>query len=1516
MATRPSLRWLDRVLRGLVLVATFVVATVAGFALHLDTRPAHKLATRGASFALSLVHTGRLELGSIDRLSTYDLRLTKAAFFDVHGHHVLTVTGLRVGFDLVSLVRAILSKDEVLALTIRNVHADEVDAEIVAEGSTGELSIVGVFTPPASSAPSSEPSSGRSLRLSLPSIEIGKGTAHAALRGAPPLDADLRQVKAQLLVSSAGVAVDVRHVDATLRGLGTDAHGAGTVTVRVPGAIGGTFRGRLDGFELDANGQFEDGRLDLAAKVPSASPAAVKRFVPEWPITLPVSADVTASGVLPELATHAKFTVGLAAVKVDGSVVLDTDPHATLAFTGEQLDARSFFAGAPHTEVGVRGDLEIASKSGDLSARIRAHSDSCAINGYPVPAIDAETTLGHGALSGSAEIHEPGMPAHAKFRAGPGGVVDVEVQAKAVDLRRVRSTAKRDVKGRGAALLRAHIENGNVTASIQANMGSVEVASVQIADARIAGELRGPVAAPEKLEGTAHLAVRSLKQGGFALENLMFDARGNLGQATVVAKVRPNDGPEITLAGILAPLGRPLLRDTTISLKRAPVLIEGNIVAFDPATESLHIRDIRVIGAGGRLTASARVQPNLVEIEAHGDGVDLDALARALALSRVMSGGRASVSLQLTAGRDAAKGRLDLHADQLMIGTIGPASVEIAADLDGGRLIGRASGSARALGTAAASWNVTLPGSWLDVASLRNATGTAELQCNDADLALFDKLLPRDDPVAKTEGRGYAKVEITRASSKAMLPDVKLTALTRGLALVLRGSGEGQGTRIAGVDFDANGTLDGASGQTSAHAVLRDAKGGLASVTGNVKVDVPHLVDDPDLALAELVQAPVDIRASAPPRRIADLPGIELDSGVEGEVGWELLLQGTLARPALRATFDGRGIVAAGSSLPADIHADAQYDWASTVLRGRGEVKLGSAPVATVTLDAKVPGSKPADFEGSARLDVKGFPLDVLGVLAKNDVAGRAFGSATVSKVQGKNVISADLRIADAVVANTPLGEAKLKVATDDAIVNASATLTGGRGSFNAEGKAGLAWVGLVPSVSSDVPVRGRIVAKEFSLVSAPGARGSSRMGGRINANFRVALDPVIDEQRRVDWVGRVDGSAVVQDGLAYIDLLGVDVHGINLSIRADSKEKGTHISFTDIKGRLRSTADNLGGSADLDFEGLHLVRGKAAIYSRNMPIFLHGAPQGHVTTDATLRLSRQPEQMLLEVDVPTLNVKLPEISSHKVIDVADNPEIVILQREVPSASIGTAFPWKIPIHLGNAVSIQRSDIEVKISGTPVVDLGSESRLTGSITLTPGGRIPVVGQVFSISQGLITFDADAPDDPAVDVTAQWRTANQTFVFVRVTGRLKKVQIALRSDPPLPEREVFALLFGGTAPDSRATTMEGTTGGAAAKTAALQGPVSQLNRLFGQSPVELRVGSTSESKPSYTAAVRVRENLWFEASTFKHSDTSGGTNTDQNVVAGTVDYRFHRSWSLRTQAGSLGGALDLLWQHRY
>jgi autotransporter translocation and assembly factor TamB len=191
----------------------------------------------------------------------------------------------------------------------------------------------------------------------------------------------------------------------------------------------------------------------------------------------------------------------------------------------------------------------------------------------------------------------------------------------------------------------------------------------------------------------------------------------------------------------------------------------------------------------------------------------------------------------------------------------------------------------------------------------------------------------------------------------------------------------------------------------------------------------------------------------------------------------------------------------------------------------------------------------------------------------------------------------------------------------------------------------------------------------------------------------------------------------------------------------------------------------------------------------------------------------------------------------------------------------------------------------------------------------------VLGQVFVIERGVVTFDTGGPENPTVNVTAVWRAPNDTLVYVEVTGTLREAEVALRSDPPLPESEVFALLFGG------GTTRQGTVqgsgrGGSAAGTAALQGPVQQLNRLFGQSPVELRVGSTSEARPRYTAAVRIRENLWFEASTYQQSQYASGAARDKSVISGTIDYRFTRKWSLRTEAGTVGGALDLLWQHRY
>jgi hypothetical protein len=127
------------------------------------------------------------------------------------------------------------------------------------------------------------------------------------------------------------------------------------------------------------------------------------------------------------------------------------------------------------------------------------------------------------------------------------------------------------------------------------------------------------------------------------------------------------------------------------------------------------------------------------------------------------------------------------------------------------------------------------------------------------------------------------------------------------------------------------------------------------------------------------------------------------------------------------------------------------------------------------------------------------------------------------------------------------------------------------------------------------------------------------------------------------------------------------------------------------------------------------------------------------------------------------------------------------------------------------------------------------------------------------------------------------------------------------------------LLGGPAPSSGGTDEEGAGGGAtAAGSAAVGGAVPIVNELLADSPlgrVEFRT-ATYEGQASYTAAVRVFENVWFET-TYRARETDENTpNAETPDVSGTVDWRFRRNWSLRTEVGTLGTGMDLLWQYRY
>ncbi|HMR81379.1 MAG TPA: hypothetical protein PKD61_39985, partial [Polyangiaceae bacterium] len=96
-------------------------------------------------------------------------------------------------------------------------------------------------------------------------------------------------------------------------------------------------------------------------------------------------------------------------------------------------------------------------------------------------------------------------------------------------------------------------------------------------------------------------------------------------------------------------------------------------------------------------------------------------------------------------------------------------------------------------------------------------------------------------------------------------------------------------------------------------------------------------------------------------------------------------------------------------------------------------------------------------------------------------------------------------------------------------------------------------------------------------------------------------------------------------------------------------------------------------------------------------------------------------------------------------------------------------------------------------------------------------------------------------------------------------------------------------------------------------------VGAINAIFGDAllgKVEVRT-ATHEDKAAHTVAVQVARDIWFEGTYRQSTQTvQSSTGADKVDVSGTVDWRFRKNWSLRTEIGTLGTGLDLLWQYRY
>jgi autotransporter translocation and assembly factor TamB len=280
--------------------------------------------------------------------------------------------------------------------------------------------------------------------------------------------------------------------------------------------------------------------------------------------------------------------------------------------------------------------------------------------------------------------------------------------------------------------------------------------------------------------------------------------------------------------------------------------------------------------------------------------------------------------------------------------------------------------------------------------------------------------------------------------------------------------------------------------------------------------------------------------------------------------------------------------------------------------------------------------------------------------------------------------------------------------------------------------------------------------------------------------------------------------------------------------------------------------------------------------------------------------------------------VNLPASSTRSLISLDANPDLNVLQvTERAEPRPRDALLWKIVFELGDSVRVQRADLDVPLTGRPRLEYQHEVRPSGSIEALPGGHLTLFDQTFTIDRALVQFIPEQPDNPRVDLTASWRAPDGTTIYVDITGSANDATVLTRDDRGLQDVERFYLITGTPGGTGRSVTTTGTAEGGPADEAALgQTFALGINELLRESlgNVAVSVGTSSDDRASYSASVRLSDKLSFQGNFQPASDTNLEEST--NDLTGTLDYRFSRNWSLRTELGTSGGAFDLLWSYRY
>ncbi len=469
----------------------------------------------------------------------------------------------------------------------------------------------------------------------------------------------------------------------------------------------------------------------------------------------------------------------------------------------------------------------------------------------------------------------------------------------------------------------------------------------------------------------------------------------------------------------------------------------------------------------------------------------------------------------------------------------------------------------------------------------------------------------------------------------------------------------------------------------------------------------------------------------------------------------------------------------------------AQGEFAGAAIETRGPVVLrmkddavearGAALVGGGSIEASWRGDRD-EVAIDAKFDKA--PLEVLTAVMQQPAAGVISGEIRLAGARKALSGNADLTFTDA----------RLARRSRDAVnAHLTATLGGGvlRGAIDA--KSGR---GLTASVQGQVPITAE--AAPFRLTPARGSvlEANWRVDGPIEGLWALFgpldqnLGGTVQGQGAVRFAnGGVtgDGRMVIAGGVFEDKFSGVRLRDVNATLAFD--DSGVSLqNFTATDGK----AGRVTGSGRLNGQD----SGKLDLKLANMRLV--DRPDAQATGDGDLALEWRESGVAF-----TGEIRLSE-AQISIVDAGAAPvpliDVIEVNRPGPppraSGNPASVIPAKLDVRVlapGRIYTRTRGleaewSMDVRLTGDlPEPHLFGEARLVR-------GNFNLAGRRFDLERGVIKFAGEA-GDAEVDVLASAVGPDLT-ANVALTGRAVDPQIALTSDPMLPEDEILPqLLFG-------------------------------------------------------------------------------------------------------------------------